>query len=83
MLSEPDAKSIFPRTANAAARMMYPAAPRGDVIDVYHGRTVPDPYRWLEDGDSPATRAWIEAEAGLTEQFLATRSPSARQSGGA
>jgi prolyl oligopeptidase len=50
--------------------MTYPAAPRGDVVDVYHGRAVSDPYRWLEDGDSPAARAWIEAEAELTERFL-------------
>jgi prolyl oligopeptidase len=51
--------------------MTYPFARRGDVVDIYHGRAVPDPYRWLEDGDSPETRAWIEAEAALTEQFLA------------
>jgi prolyl oligopeptidase len=51
--------------------MIYPKAPRGDVIDMYHGHPVPDPYRWLEDGDAPAARAWIEAEAELTERFLA------------
>jgi prolyl oligopeptidase len=51
--------------------MTYPSAPRGDVVDVYHGHAVPDPYRWLEDGDAPAARAWIEAEAEYTERFLA------------
>src|SRR5665213_1212275 len=50
--------------------MIYPIAPRGDVVDLYHGHAVPDPYRWLEDGDAPAARAWIEAEADLTERFL-------------
>jgi prolyl oligopeptidase len=50
--------------------MTYPVAPRGDVVDVYHGHAVPDPYRWLEDGETPAARAWIEEEAELTEQFL-------------
>jgi prolyl oligopeptidase len=48
----------------------YPVAPRGDVVDDYHGHAVPDPYRWLEDGDAPATRAWIDAEAELTARFL-------------
>lgn len=48
----------------------YPAAPRGDVVDIYHGHAVPDPYRWLEDGDAPDARAWIEAEAALTEAYL-------------
>jgi prolyl oligopeptidase len=52
--------------------LSYPAAPRGDVVDLYHGQPVADPYRWLEDGDAPATRAWIEAEAALTEQYLST-----------
>ena len=51
--------------------MTYPSAPRGAVVDTYHGHDIPDPYRWLEDGDTPATRAWIEAEAALTERFLA------------
>jgi prolyl oligopeptidase len=70
LLSEAAAKSIFRPTANSAALMTYPDAPRGDVVDVYHGHAVPDPYRWLEDGDSPETRTWIEAEAELTERFL-------------
>jgi prolyl oligopeptidase len=52
-------------------RLVYPAAPRGDTVDVYHGRPVPDPYRPLEDPDAPETRAWIEAEVELTERFLA------------
>ncbi|HVH09375.1 MAG TPA: prolyl oligopeptidase family serine peptidase [Gemmatimonadales bacterium] len=49
----------------------YPPAPKGDVIDDYHGTKVADPYRTLEDPDAPATRAWIEAENRLTESYLA------------
>jgi prolyl oligopeptidase len=48
----------------------YPAARRGDTVDDYHGTKVADPYRWLEELDSPETHAWIEAENALTERYL-------------
>ena len=33
----------------------YPAAPRLDLVDDFHGTPVPDPYRWLESADDPRT----------------------------
>jgi prolyl oligopeptidase len=51
--------------------VVYPPAMRGDQVDVYHGVRVPDPYRWMEDIDSPATRAWVQAEAKLSRDYLA------------
>jgi prolyl oligopeptidase len=52
--------------------LTYPAAQRGNQVDVYFGDSVADPYRWLEDTDAPATKAWVEAENRLSENFLAT-----------
>jgi len=54
-----------------AQTLQYPAARKSDVVDDYHGTRVPDPYRWLEDPDSPESRAWIEAENRLTAAYLA------------
>ena len=48
----------------------YPEAAKGDQVDNYHGTKVADPYRWLEDPDSTASRKWIEAENKITFQFL-------------
>jgi len=54
----------------AAARLAYPPAPRGTVTDTYFGTVVADPYRWLEDVDSPQTTAWVQAEGALTRSYL-------------
>lgn len=56
--------------AAAPAPLHYPAAERGTHVDTYFGTAVPDPYRWMEAIDSPQTRAWVEAEAKLSRDFL-------------
>ena len=48
----------------------YPKAEKGDVVDDYFGTKVPDPYRWLEDTDSPETVAWVKAENILTSAYM-------------
>src|SRR6266542_713321 len=57
-------------TAQATGSLRYPAAQKGDQVDVYFGTRVADPYRWLEDTDSPATKAWVDAENSLTFDYL-------------
>ncbi len=52
-------------------RLVYPPTRKGDVVDTYGTRRVADPYRWLEDADSPETKAWVQAQAAFTEAELA------------
>ena len=40
------------------------------VTETIHGVTVTDPYRWLEDSKSPATREWLNSQIKYTEDYL-------------
>ncbi len=55
---------------SAQTRLQYPQSRRSDHVDTYFGEKVPDPYRWLEDVDSPETLQWIAAENKLTFSYL-------------
>ncbi|PSR18377.1 S9 family peptidase [filamentous cyanobacterium CCP3] len=50
----------------------YPPSPQHDQVDTYHGVTVPDPYRWLEDPQSAPSREWIAAQNTVTDGYLQT-----------
>lgn len=43
---------------------------RDKVVDDLFGVKVADPYRWLENNDSPAVEKWIHAENRLTQHTL-------------
>jgi prolyl oligopeptidase len=47
-----------------------PHSPIEVVTDFLHGVPVDDPYRWLEDQDSPRTRAWIAEQTRYAHGYL-------------
>jgi prolyl oligopeptidase len=47
-----------------------PVARRDDTAEVIHGVTVPDPYRWLEDGASAEVAEWVAAHNARTRAVL-------------
>jgi prolyl oligopeptidase len=55
-----------------------PPARRDAVVDVLHGTSIADPYRWLEDGDDPEVREWTAAQNIRTRQALDARPDRAR-----
>ncbi len=52
--------------------IQYPPTQKGDVKDSYFGTEVEDPYRWLEDDNSPETAEWVKAQNQLTFGYLET-----------
>jgi hypothetical protein len=68
------AAGLLTLAQNTAAQpqFKYPAAPTSNHVDDYNGVKVADPYRALENPDSPESRAWIEAENKITFDFLKT-----------
>ncbi|MDZ8187116.1 MAG: prolyl oligopeptidase family protein [Nostoc sp. ChiSLP02] len=48
----------------------YPSSHKSDLVDNYHGTLVADPYRWLEDPDSPETKSWVESQNQITFGYL-------------
>ncbi len=55
----------------AGTKLAYPAAKTVDQVDEYHGDKIADPYRWMEDLDSPELAQWVEAQNKVTQDYLA------------
>ena len=63
-------------TSPVAAADKVPAPPptrTDNVRETFHGVEIVDPYRWLEDQQSPETRAWIDAQNRYTQSLLGQR----------
>jgi prolyl oligopeptidase len=54
-----------------SSQLVYPVAKKVDQTDNYHGTVIADPYRWLEDANSAETKAWVDAENKVTQDYLA------------
>lgn len=48
-----------------------PSTQKGTARETLHGVEIADPYRWLEDQDAAATRAWIAEQNKYSESILA------------
>ena len=60
-----------PLMAQVAGIKRTPPRTREDnVKETIFGRTIVDPYRWLEDQNSPETRAWIDEQNRYTDSIL-------------
>lgn len=58
------------RDASAPRRAPPVPAPRRPVVHTYFGTAVTDDYEWLEDGQNPEVRAFVEAQNALARSTL-------------
>ena len=56
--------------AIAVQKAPIPETPKKPVVDDYHGVKVSDYYRWFENADDPAVKAWGDAQTAHTRAFL-------------
>ncbi len=66
------ALTVLLGASHRKGRLDYPKARKGDVVEDYHGVSVADPYRWLEDDvrTSDEVASWVQAENEVTFGYL-------------
>lgn len=56
--------------SNGVTADTYPVTEKGNVADTFFGTRVEDPYRWLEDDKSEATKEWVRKQNNVTDSYL-------------
>jgi prolyl oligopeptidase len=71
-LSTPSRLAHAQKSVNGTggSRLIYPETKKVEVVEDYFETKVADPYRWLEDNDSPEVAKWVEAENKVTFAYL-------------
>lgn len=57
-------------SCDKSSRINYPRTKKVAQVDTYFGVEVADPYRWLEDDNSPETAEWVKAQNDVTFAYL-------------
>lgn len=60
----------LPWIAGTAMAQMPPVAPVKVVTDTYHGLSIHDPYRYMEDFQAAAVQEWVKGQADFTDATL-------------
>lgn len=57
-------------SVNAGNNLEYPESKCDETEDIYFGRKVKDPYRWLENDTSETTGEWVRLQNKVTKGYL-------------
>ncbi|MEL7020971.1 MAG: prolyl oligopeptidase family serine peptidase, partial [Bacteroidota bacterium] len=72
--SEHQTKTVADVTSPTFApiAVTYPNVRRDSgIVDNYHGKSIADPYRWLEDDQAAETKQWVQTQNRVTDDYLA------------
>jgi len=70
-VDEPTKSSFgFKEISQKNKELIYPQTSKGYVVDNYFGQEVSDPYRWLEDDNSPETLEWVRQQNEVTSSYM-------------
>ena len=58
------------QTMASTKPLPYPSTHRVDTTTTYFGTKVADPYRWLENDQATDTKAWVQEENKVTQDYL-------------
>jgi prolyl oligopeptidase len=64
------AAAFLPMTSADEKKSIYPPTKADPVVEKLHGVEITDPYRWLEDADSPAVKEWTDKQNEFTRSVL-------------
>ena len=56
--------------ADAQTEIQYPKTEAGNHVDIYLDNKIVDPYRWLEDGNTPKVSEWVGEQNKLAFDYL-------------
>lgn len=62
--------SAAPKSPGPDLAQSVPKTEKIPVTAVYHGISVTDDYRWLENGDDPKVKAWVASQNAYTQGYL-------------
>ena len=66
----PDLPNTLATQPDRAMTVQYPVTKAVPQSDKYHGQTIDDPFRWLEDVDSVDTQDWVKRQNEVTFEYL-------------